>query len=339
MRASAIYVFSLVTCTGISVAQEFALARFPENPASVNPALTAALKPYRLSATYSSSRNNDYSYGGSIEIRFNPDNWEKVDRFRSMTFKERATGRIGLGLSMYHSFFEKEKMERMVSNLSLSSFIPLGGNHLLSLGAQASFVQGKRYFTTAESHDYQLPSGFFAESIYPDFSAGILYRYSRADKRINHTEQTKIQMGASVCHLATPIVNYGQTYSIPLQYKLHADFLQSLGNTNMALEGFATFLSEGSQASGGLVLRHYTKHDSRYTGINKKSCFGYGLYYRNKSLAPAFVLEIKEQYSLFISKDMMLSDSDFTSPAGLEISFRYTPPKAFLYEKKAVPRS
>src|SRR5438045_50382 len=77
-RTGGILIFSSLFAME-AAAQDFYLSQPFEMPSLLNPALCGANGPYRLSTTYRSQQNAPGPptrlFGGSIDVRFNPDHW------------------------------------------------------------------------------------------------------------------------------------------------------------------------------------------------------------------------------------------------------------------------
>lgn len=331
-------------------------SQFNEHPSLINPALTGANDPLRVSAAYKdqwrSVTTSYQTYGASFETRFKPTAWQKVDNFRSMTFKQKTLGRLATGLSIYRDKAGDANLNLTQANLSLASFVPTGRNSFLSAGLQASIVQRKidnnklvfpeQY--NGSGYDANMASGesFGSQNfIYPDFAGGFLYSFIRSDKKITGIKQRKANIGISVYHVNRPSQKYltvskDQLYS---KYVLHGDFLFDLTKSKLGLAPSYLIQFQGSNKEilAGMLVKYYMNIDSKYTGIIKRNTLSYGAYYRNNDAAILHVmLEWQEQYAIGLSYDANISglkSASFTR-GGMEISLRYTPPKAFLYQMK-----
>src|SRR4051812_32732519 len=86
-------------------AQDLHFSQFNEQHALLNPALTGVTDVFRAVISYKDQWRNVSTpyktFGVSFETRFNNNSWQQVDKFRSMTFKERSVGRLAWGLSVY----------------------------------------------------------------------------------------------------------------------------------------------------------------------------------------------------------------------------------------------
>jgi type IX secretion system PorP/SprF family membrane protein len=339
-----------------SFAQDLHFAQMNQNPALLNPALTGASGGYRGSLNYRTqwaSVTTPYkTFGASAELRFNPDNWEQVNKFQSMTFKEKLTGRLGAGISVYNDVAGDGKMGVTLSSLSLASFIPVGKSEFISIGLQAGLGQrrlitsnlvfpdqynGSRYDAAKPTREKRANDTY----IYPDFAAGALWTTSRSDREIGSNRQLKTKVGIAAYHLAEPPVEFLRTAGkLERRYVAFGEILKDINNTNMAYEASLTFqYSKPSQEFlAGFIMRYYLNGDSKYTGYVKRNCIGFGAYYRSMdAIIPCMLIDLKDQYTISMSYDVNVSQlaGASTLRGGFELSLRVRPARAFLYEMRA----
>jgi len=351
-----ILIILLALFANVAYSQDPHFSQYNEHPSLINPALTGANDLLRVSAAYKdqwrSVTTSYQTYGASFETRFKPTAWQKVDNFRSMTFKQRALGRLAAGLSVYKDKAGDGNLNLTQANLSLASFVPTGRNSFLSAGLQASIVQRKldndkllfpdQY--SGSGYDANMASGenFAAQSfVYPDFAAGLLYSFKRSNKKISGIKERKANIGVSVYHVNRPSQKYltaskDQLYS---KYALHGDFLFDLSKSKLGLAPSYLLQFQGSSTEilAGMLFKYYMNIDSKYTGIIKRNILSYGVFYRNNdAVILQGMLEWQEQYAIALSYDINVSRLKSASFArgGMEVSLRYTPPKAFLYQMK-----
>lgn len=348
-----LFVFQSVIC----LAQDIHFSQFNENPSMVNPALTGVANPMRASLTYKDqwrSVSSPYkSFGISFETRFNSDGWQQVDKFRSMTFKERSVGRLAWGLSVYGDQAGTGNLGSTLGNFSLATFVPTSKKSFISVGLQASLIQrrienGNLIFPSQFSgrgYDPNLPQNekFSAQNYnYFGFAGGFLWSYGQEEKRIATNSMTKGKFGFSFYHLSLPHEGFfASKQTAFIKYVVHGDLLYAPANFNSSFIPSFIFQMQGSSMEliVGTLVKYYFHENSKYTGISKRSSIGYGVYYRNMdAFIIAFNYENQEQYTIGLSYDV--NTSRLTSASygrgGFEISLKYTPPKAYLYQKKDV---
>ena len=338
--------------------QDLHFSQFNENPSLINPALTGATSPIRASVNnkdqWRSITNAYKTFGASFETRFNPSSWQQVDKFRSMTFKEKSVGRLAAGISFYNDKAGDGNMGLTQTNLSLATFIPISKKSFFSLGIQASLAQrkvdqSKLIFSNQYNGSVYDPNQTSRENFsslnysYTDLGAGILWSYSADEKKLNGNKQIKANIGFAVYHLTRPHQNYFISDNrLFMKYVIHGDFLVSLKNPNKAIAPTYLLQMQGSSVEFllGTMFKYYMNSDSKYTGIVKRNCIGYGVYYRNNdAIIVSMLLEWQEQFAVIMSYDLNVSPLVTASSmrGGFEITLRYTPPKAFLYQKKETP--
>jgi len=332
-------------------AQDIHFSQINENPSLINPALCGSSNPIRISTSYREQWGAYKTMGLSLESRFNTSEWEKVDQFRTMTFKKRSSGRLAAGLSVYSDKAGDGNLGQTQINLSLASFIPISKQSFISVGLLGNYTQRKLDVSKLVFPD-QLPGGQLDPNLgsgenfssvsytYADIAAGALWTF---DKKGNQDvgRQLKVRMGVSLYHLAKSEQKFIDPSNEFLYLKsvLHGDFTFGIFNTNKAFAPSYLLEFQGPHKKimlGGLI-KNYFNDNSHYTGLVKSSCFSYGVYFRiNEAVVFNTLFEWKQQYSIGLSYDLTVSKySQYNSMrGGFEISLKYVSPKAFLYQKK-----
>jgi len=356
MKKTFTLVFIFTISTFCLPAQDLHFSQFNEQPALVNPALTGATATSRSSVAYRNQWRSISSpfttYAVSSETRFNSNEWQQVDKFRSMTFKERTSSRLAAGFSVYKDNAGDGRMGTTQINLSFATFVPSGKKSFIAVGLQASLVQ-----TMLNSDKLIFPnqyngSGYDASmsnnehftgqnNIYGDFAGGVLWTYGQNDKSLLGKKQLKANVGFSVYHLNRPQGIFQNTRpERSLKYVTHGDLLVSLTDPDFALAPSFLVQMRGSSIEilAGTLLKRYVKLDSKYTGLVKRSSLGIGIYYRNKDAAIFCMnIEIKEQCIIGMSYDLNVSrlTKGTNARGGVELTLKYTSPRSFLYQRKA----
>lgn len=335
-----------------AVSQDMHFSQFTENPSLLNPALTGSMAVVRGSLTYKDQWRSvtvPYkTFGGSIEMKIKPTEWEKMGDHRTETYRK-AFNRLGAGLSFYNDRAGDGNMGITQVNLNIATFVPVTEKSYLSAGIQASVVQHKIDFSklvfpnqyNGVTYDPSMSSGEnFAASnfIYPDFAAGLLYSYGYREKSIGSNEQMKLNIGASMYHLSQPKQKYviGTSDRLNPRYVFHGDLLYGIKNTSVAIA--PSFLVQIQKPSMeivfGTMVKYFFKEDSKYTGINKQSAFSLGAYYRNRDAMIARAMVEYQGYGIGVAYDINISSltKASTGRGGPEIFIRYTSPKPFLYQ-------
>ena len=336
--------------------QDFHFSQFNENPSLLNPALTGASHAFRASVIYKdqwSSITTPYTtYGISLESKIKPGNWQKLDARRSMTFKK-SFNRSAAGLSVYNDKAGTAQMGTLQANLSLAMFFPLNKHAALSFGLQGSMVQRKvdqskliysnQY--NGSRYDSNLPTGELNTQpnfTYPELGAGAVWSYGQNEKSIAANNQLKALIGFSAYHINRPkqtFIGSSTTDKLYRKYVFHGNILIGIPNTMTAIvpSWLMQFQGTSKEMIEGIMIKHYMNDDSKYTGINKRSAVGFGLYYRNSDAIIASLLIEKGQYSVGVSYDINLSGLTNVSKSrgGIEINLRFVTPNPFLYQRKS----
>ena len=97
------------------------------------------------------------------------------------------------------------------------------------------------------------------------------------------------------------------------------------------------FQGPSKEIVAGTMFKFYMNDDSKYTGINKRSAIGLGVYYRGADALIASVLIEKGKYAVGFSYDINASGLTRVSKSrgGFEINLRLVTPNPFLYQKKS----
>jgi type IX secretion system PorP/SprF family membrane protein len=354
MRKLLLHIYFFTSALSIH-AQDMHFSQFIENPAMLNPALTGVASPFRGSLSYRSQWRNVSApyktFGVSFETRLNNGNWKQVDKFRSMTFKERSVGRLAWGLSVYNDKAGTPGLSVTRGNFNVATFVPVSKKSFIALGFQATLVQRKIENGTLLFPDQYGPGGYdpvynsaerFNSLIftYGDYSAGALWSYRQEEKRITTKTQVKGNAGFSVYHFTQPEQAFLLTkQTTRIKYITHGELTIFPSNSNLALVPslMAQIQGPSHEITGGLLLKYYLKDNAHYTGFVKRSSVGYGLYGRSKDAMIISVLyELQEQYLFCMSYDINISALAAASGGrgAIEMTLRYTPPAAFLDEKK-----
>jgi type IX secretion system PorP/SprF family membrane protein len=335
--------------------QDLHFSQFNQAPSLLNPALTGASTVLRASVIYKDQWRSvtvPYkTYGASFEMKFKASNWDRVDKFKTKTYK-RAFNRVAGGLSFYSDKAGDGNMGSTQVNLSLATFIPTGRTSALSVGLQASMVQRSIQYSKllfpnqfdGASYDpniSNMENAAIQSFIYPDFAGGILWSYGYNERSIAANNEFRANVGAAVYHINEPRQEWLQetTERINPKFVLHGDFLIGIRNSNVGIA--PTYMVEIQRPSTEVVvgsyIKYYFKDDSKYTGFIKRSDFGIGAFYRsNDAFIVAGIVEFG-QYAIGVSYDLNTSQltKASTGRGGMEIFIRFVTPNPFLYQKKS----
>jgi type IX secretion system PorP/SprF family membrane protein len=353
MKIRALYILLSIAAYHKAGAQDIHFSQFNEHHPLVNPALTGAADNLRVSAGYRSQWQAlgaaFTTYGASVELR-GFGRKKKVGRFGFS--RTRKTSKIALGVSAYRDKSGDGSFINTQGGLSLATFIALGNKSFLSVGFQGTYVQSQVDAATfiypnqygSSGYDPGVPSFEKLNTStvnYPDFAGGILWSYGHNVKGFTDDKEVKVKLGASAYHITEPRLDYTKKSVGVASMKLiaHAEMLISIGGPRSSLAPTALYMVQGSYSEimAGVMYRFYnTSTDSKYTGYFNRTTLAFGLYYRHfDAIVPTFLVELQEQYEIGVSYDIAISQvTRATIRGGLEISLRYTPPSAFLYQKR-----
>ncbi|MGZ4033523.1 MAG: PorP/SprF family type IX secretion system membrane protein [Bacteroidia bacterium] len=334
--------------------QDLHFSQYNENPSLMNPALTGSAYVMRASVIYKDQWRSvtvPYkTYGASYEMKFKASNWDKVDPFKTRTFKK-SFSRLAGGLSFYSDKAGDGNMGTNQVNLSLASFVKTGENSSLSLGLQGSLVQKSVDFTkfifsnqyNGTGYDPNLANGehYGTQSFsYPDFAAGLNWHYSKDEKSIGENNQLKGDVGFSMYHINKPKQKFliGDAEELFSKYIVHGQLLIGIPHSNVALDPsfICQFQGPSKEIVGGMMVKYYFKDDSKYTGYIRRSSLGLGAYYRYQDALIVNLLLELGQYAVGFSYDLNVSGLSKVSTlrGGPEVTIRFNSANPFLFQKR-----
>lgn len=338
--------------------QDLHFSQYNENPSLINPALTGASSVFRASAVYKdqwrSATMPFKTFGVSVESKFRPSNWSKVEG-QSMRFTKNSFSRMAGGLSCYNDKAGDGNMTSTRLNLSLSTFVKVSKYSNLSLGLQGGFVQRRIDFSklvfsnqyTGSGYDASLMSGENTASQsfnYFTFSAGVNWSYNAKENILVANEQTKANLGLAIYNINQPKQFYLQDRNSKLAVKavFHGDLLYTFRGTNIGVAPsyVLQFQGKNSELIAGTFLKYYIKEDSKYTGIILRSSINFGAFYRYGDAVILCVnFDKRQKYSIGFSYDINLSGFSKGTylRGGPEFTLRFNTANAYLYQKMPKP--
>ncbi len=335
--------------------QDMHFSQYDENPSLVNPALTGVNYVMRASVIYKDQWRSvtvPYkTYGVSYDMKFKASSWDKVDPFKTKTFKK-SFNRLSGGLAFYSDKAGDGNMGTNQASLSLASFIKAGEYSLISLGLQGGIVQKTvDYSKFVFSNQYNGTTGYDPNIIngehygsqsfvYPDFAAGLLWNYSQEEKSIGENNQIKADFGFGIFHINKPKQKFlvGTNEKLFSKYVIHGKLLMGIPNTNIGLA--PSFLVEvqgpNKEIVGGLMIKYYLRDDSKYTGYVKRSSIGLGVDYRYKDAVIVGLLLEMGHYAVGLCYDINTSALTKVSTlrGGPEIMIRFNSTNPYLFQKR-----
>jgi type IX secretion system PorP/SprF family membrane protein len=355
MKAFSQNLLLLVLFVNSTYGQDLHFSQYNENPSLINPALVGVSSVFRASAIYKDqwrSATVPYkTFGVSIESRFKPSNWNKVEG-QSMRFSKTSFSRLAGGLSCFTDRAGDGNMSSTKLNLSLSSFVRVSENSNLSLGLQGSFVQRKIDFSKLVFSNQFTGSGYDpgmmnAEQTasqtfnYMVVSAGLNWSYASKENGLIGNDQTKANIGVAFFNINQPKQFYLLDNSTKLMIKavFHGDLVYNFHGTNIGIAPsyLLQFQGKSKELVAGTFLKYYIKDDSKYTGIILRSSINFGAFYRyGDALILAVNFDKRQKYSIGFSYDINLSGFSKGTylRGGPEFTLRYNTGNAYLYQKK-----
>ncbi len=343
----------LFHATGV-LGQDLHFSQFNENPSLINPALTGA-NGLRASLNYKKQWQKVTTpfktFGASFEMRSGATKKKKEeDNFGSKT-KEAPKAFFAGGLAIYRDKAGDGMLGLTQTNLSVAGFVPTGEKSYFSVGLQASYVQ-RRIETGGLIFPNQYAEGGYDANInsgeefqnqnfgYLDVAAGALWTYRNEERGLKDHLEKIIHIGGSIYHLTQPQQKFLLKDNDKLAFKIvaHGDVLFSIPNTRTAIVPSFLFQKQGSamEIIAGGLFKYYMKNDTKYTGYVKRNALCGGVYYRSFDAVIIYgLLEWQEQFALGLSYDLTVSKLSQASKlrGGVELTLRYTPPNAYLYQK------
>lgn len=258
------------------------------------------------------------------------------------------SGSLGIGLSANSDNAGNGYLKSNAVNLGLTGVVNLNSKNTLSLGVLSSFNQSSinpeliRWGTQFDgsSYDSNLPSfeNFGRNQFsYFDFSTGLVWSFSKKERRIASYDETRFQIGLAAYHLTTPNLYNGiQQDELYMRYVFYGKGFFGLSQSNMALVPNLLVQVQGpnTEIIGGTYLRIRIKEASKVTGVIKESAFSVGANYRyGDAISPGILFELSN-YAIGLSYDINVSK---LTPAtnmrgGFEVTLRFLNPSPFLYK-------
>lgn len=339
---------------GNAFSQDLHFSQYNENPSLLNPALTGSAYVLRASVIYKDQWRSvtvPYkTFGASFDMKFKASSWDKVDPFKTRSFKK-SFNKLSGGLAFYSDKAGDGNMGTNLVNLSLAAFIKAGDHSSFSLGLQGGAVQktidySKLIFSNqyngTTGYDQTIANGeqYGSKSfVYADFAGGLLWNYSREESSIGENNQMKADFGVGVFHINRPKQKFlvGTNEKLFSKYVVHGKLLMGIPHSNVGLAPSIICQLQGSSKEiiGGLMIKYFLKDDSKYTGYIKRSSIGLGVYYRAKDAVIANILIEMGQYAIGFSYDINTSNLSKVSTlrGGPEIMLRFNSANPYLFQK------
>ncbi len=344
--------FSVIMCVS-AYAQDIHFSQYTSAPMLLNPALTASWKDLELTIQQKQQWQsvNAFSTSGlCFEIKASRFNWDKADRMTA-TYKKKLMKGLAFGLNVYSDKAGDGNMRTNNVNLGIAYHARLDNLNALSAGIIGGIIQSSISADKLRWNNQYGPNGVFdpavspnenidGSRIYPDFGTGVVWTYGKTDRTISANNETNIHAGISVMHINRPNQTLlGGEDRLHMRFTVHGAATLGITNTSLAVCPSFMFMRQGKQKeiTAGMLFRVAMGESSKVTGFKKNSTVIMGCYYRHKdAVAPYFGFEFSS-YSLGFSYDVNISGLNTVtkSRGGIEITFRFANPEAFLYQNKS----
>lgn len=331
--------------------QDMHFSQFLEAPSQLNPALIGSVNATRAAINYKDqwrSVTTPYqTIGGSYEMRFNTNEWEKIPA-KTKIYKL-AQKRVAGGISFFKDQAGDGKMGLTEIQFALSNSKPMDDRNTLTMGLQGGLAQrsvnysrlifpeqynGSGYDPAMATGEAFAPSSFY----YGDFSGGLSWIYKRNETKIRENDDLKWIIGAAVFHFNSPKQSFlgVRNEKIYARYVLYAQSERGINNTNVSLMPAFVMALQGptKEILVGLMVKYRLGEDSKYTGYIKGAHVSFGAYYRNQdALIPNMLLEFGK-FGVGLSYDLNFSNltAASNSKGGLELMIKYVTPNPFMYQ-------
>lgn len=346
------YIIALLCFGYSSKAQDLHFSQFNETPALVNPALTGAEGPLKISLIskdqWKSVTTAFKTYGADLEARISLGGNHKS---RSTVSKDKVFSGINAGLSFFSDKTGDGSLQSNRINLSISTFLSVYKGHFISVGIQNSYIQRKlnagnfifpdQYNGAIYDPSYTTSETFATQSYwYSDAGGGLMYSYDHDQRNFDVTQLFRGHLGFSVYHILQPkdqfIFPDQKSY---YKYVIHGDLLKSIGKSKIAIAPSFLVQMQGStqEILFGALVKHSIRGNSLHTGKNRRSSLGYGAYYRTgDAIVFSAVLEMAERFSIILGYDVNISSLKTASSrrGGFEIGLKYTQPRPASHGRK-----
>ncbi len=332
-----IFIFITILFLGWNLAgQDLHFSQYNQAPMSLNPALTGAFNgKHRIGANYKSQwyhiSEAYLTYGIAYDL--------------GILRNSGKGGFLGIGLQFYNDVAGVNKLGTMQENLSVAYHLPVSSRNIISAGLSGGFTQRsirKDKMQWASQYDPAYSDGFnpaltpgepapFGTMNVGDFSAGLLWTYSKPATAAGENNAKKVQAGWALYHINRPKQTY---YDIAdkkmfMKMALHVNSYIGFWNTSLALVPSAVWYHQGpsNEILAGALL-HIGLSGPSLAGTQRETSLSLGAYYRINDAVIACAQFEYRNFLLGLSYDVNTSELSAASKylGGLEVSLRYCVP-------------
>lgn len=257
---------------------------------------------------------------------------------------------MGVGIQLYNDIGGDSKFGTKQMLFNVSGIVPIGEMSLVSGGLQ--FGIGQRtgdlnalifgnQFNGVEL-DPTLPSNEvngLVSYVFPDFGAGVSYRYGNHKIGFARDDATDFRIGVSYLHLNRPNISYTFGFKEPMYAKwvINASFMKDISGSPVGFQFMFNQFLQGPHAETVMagLLRYRLSSGAKTTGLTRDAYLMGGLYYRHKdAVAPAVFVQLSS-FNFGISYDVTISKlGQVQRGGGLEFSLTYTNMDFALFKRR-----
>jgi type IX secretion system PorP/SprF family membrane protein len=259
---------------------------------------------------------------------------------------------MGFGLQLYNDIGGDSKFGIKQALFNVSAIVPVAEMQTLSAGLQFGLGQrtgnlnglifsnqfnGEVLDPTINSMEYNNLVTF----IYPDVSAGLLYRYGNHNIGFTRDDATELTVGAAYFHINSPEMNYRIGFKEQLYSKwvFHGSFLKDFPGTSSGIEVYFNEFLQGphSETLFGAIYRYRISSGSKTTGLSRDAYFMIGMNYRWKDAVCPLIYVQLSSFKFGISYDVTISEFGQASRSGgLEFSLTYANLDFALFKRRGL---
>ncbi|MCH2235818.1 MAG: PorP/SprF family type IX secretion system membrane protein [Crocinitomicaceae bacterium] len=246
---------------------------------------------------------------------------------------------MGIGIQFYNDIGGDSKFGTKQFLMNFSAIVPLNEMNELSTGLQVGIGQ-----RTGDLTGIIFPNQFNGEVLdpsinsmeynnlvsfmYPDVSAGIMYRYGNHKIGFHRDDFTDFRIGFSYQHINRPSLKYrlGGAERLYSKFVIHTSFMKDFSGSKLGMETYFIQFIQGphNETSFGAILRYRVQDGGKSTGLSRDIHLNGGIGYRWKdAISPILFFEYAS-FKFGLSYDIVVSKFSAVSRAGgLEFSLQY----------------
>ncbi|MBK9190585.1 MAG: PorP/SprF family type IX secretion system membrane protein [Crocinitomicaceae bacterium] len=335
-------IFALAATT--SFAQDIHFTQSQQTPMLLNPAATGLFNGWERVTV-----NHKNQWVNSGTKFFTTSLAADMNFFKP---KRGTKAHMGFGIQLYNDIGGDSKMGTKQALLNVSGIVPLSEMHTLSAGLQVGFGQRTGDLTglifpnqfdgdvldpTLNSNE----SNSLVSFLYPEVSAGFLYKYGNQKVGFSRDDQVDFKIGIAYFHANSPELTYRIGFTEDLYSKLviHTSFLKDFSGSSFGFEAFFNEFIQGphNETLMGALLRYRLSSGTKTTGLSRDAYLMVGAAYRyGDSVSPLLYLQMSS-FKFGISYDVTISNfGQYSRMGGLEFSLEYANLDFALFKRRGI---